>query len=136
MRGQWLNEAGNRPIQCSILSERRVFRPYGLHGGEDGQRGRNVWVKQRRAADGDLDESSPKDAKKKTQEPRRINLGGKATVKMGKGDRIVIWTPGGGGWGREGSGEKQFSPDENVAKHGRGDPRGSVAERQAAAEGV
>ena len=25
------------PCQVSILSERRVFRPYGLHGGEDGE---------------------------------------------------------------------------------------------------
>jgi 5-oxoprolinase (ATP-hydrolysing) len=25
------------PCQVSILSERRVYRPYGLHGGEDGE---------------------------------------------------------------------------------------------------
>ena len=33
------------------------------------------------------------------QKPRVINIGGKATVLMGKGDRLVIETPGGGGWG-------------------------------------
>lgn len=127
------------------MSERRVFRPYGLHGGEDGQRGRNVWVKQPRAADGDLPPSVTSDAKEKEHKDgegpkaRSINLGGKATVKMGKGDRIVIWTPGGGGWGRaddDNGGRSGQDEKENVAKHGRGDPRGTVAERQAAAEGV
>ena len=31
--------------------------------------------------------------------PRIINIGGKATIWVGKGDRLVIETPGGGGWG-------------------------------------
>jgi len=30
---------------------------------------------------------------------RSINIGGKASVLMGKGDRLVIMTPGGGAWG-------------------------------------
>jgi 5-oxoprolinase (ATP-hydrolysing) len=71
------------PVQCSILSERRSHRPYGLEGGGPGALGRNDWVRQ-----GEDGES-------------RVNLGGKATVKMGKGDRIVIHTPGGGAWGSE-----------------------------------
>ncbi|KAK0642620.1 Uncharacterized protein DIS24_g8829 [Lasiodiplodia hormozganensis] len=66
------------PMKVSILSERRVVAPYGLHGGQDGERGQNLWIK----ASG-----------------RVINLGGKNTASMGKGDRIVIQTPGGGGWG-------------------------------------
>ncbi|KAI5287298.1 hypothetical protein KEM52_001660 [Ascosphaera acerosa] len=69
------------PVQCSILSERRSQRPYGLAGGEAGQPGLNLWYKR----DG-----------------RVINLGGKATAKMDVGDRIVILTPGGGGYGKEG----------------------------------
>ncbi|OBT40699.1 hypothetical protein VE00_08908 [Pseudogymnoascus sp. WSF 3629] len=69
------------PVQCSILSERRSHRPYGLEGGGPGALGRNDWVRQ-----GEDGES-------------RVNLGGKATVKMAKGDRIVINTPGGGAWG-------------------------------------
>ncbi|KAI5478517.1 5-oxoprolinase [Pseudohyphozyma bogoriensis] len=100
---------------CSILSERRTYRPYGMAGGEDAQCGRNTWIKQ--AREGDADAKSG---------VRRINLGGKATVKMGKGDRIEIWTPGGGGWGKVGG-------DKNVqskrSKPGRGDARGSVADR-------
>ncbi|GAA5902068.1 uncharacterized protein JCM6883_000481 [Sporobolomyces salmoneus] len=85
------------PVQCSILSERRVFHPYGLEGGGDGQTGRNIWVKKLRAEDGDL----PPDVKEEDAQPRKVYLGGKATVKMGKGDRIVIETPGGGGWGKK-----------------------------------
>ncbi|GME26887.1 hypothetical protein GTA08_BOTSDO04892 [Neofusicoccum parvum] len=33
------------PMKVSILSERRVIAPYGLHGGEDGARGQNLWLK-------------------------------------------------------------------------------------------
>lgn len=57
------------PIQCSILSERRVFHPYGMHGGGTGATGNNRWVKQPREADGDWKEGAPKPA------PRVIKLG-------------------------------------------------------------
>ncbi|KAK1999727.1 hydantoinase B/oxoprolinase [Colletotrichum falcatum] len=67
------------PIKVSILSERRAFAPYGMAGGENGQRGRNVWVKK---------------------SGRVVNLGGKNTARMEAGDRIVIMSPGGGGYGR------------------------------------
>lgn len=66
------------PMSASILSERRAFQPYGLEGGEGGQRGRNSWLKK----NGQV-----------------INLGGKNTVRVGAGDRIVIESPGGGGFG-------------------------------------
>ena len=67
------------PIKVSILSERRAFAPYGLEGGEDGLRGRNVWVRKN---------------------GRTVNLGGKNTAMMDSGDRIVVMSPGGGGWGK------------------------------------
>ncbi|KAK0548808.1 hypothetical protein OC844_006970 [Tilletia horrida] len=92
-------------IQVSILSERRVFSPYGLKGGHDAMRGRNLWIKRRRQADGDLlpddDDKAGKQggASKREAQTRTINMGGKTTVKFGRGDRIVIETPGGGGWG-------------------------------------
>ncbi|KDE05790.1 hypothetical protein MVLG_03881 [Microbotryum lychnidis-dioicae p1A1 Lamole] len=112
------------PIQCSILSERRVYAPYGLAGGASGSRGRNLWIKQARPEqDGDSG-----------LKPRTINLGGKATVKMGRGDRIIIETPGGGGWGKVGEGRKV--EDGKKAAFGRGDARGSEAERRGAQEGV
>lgn len=66
------------PVTCSILSERRVVAPHGLEGGADASRGENLWIKK----DGHV-----------------INVGGKNTVKMEIGDRMVIKTPGGGGYG-------------------------------------
>ncbi|SDA05939.1 BZ3501_MvSof-1269-A2-R1_Chr5-2g07892 [Microbotryum saponariae] len=113
------------PIQCSILSERRVYAPYGLAGGASGSRGRNLWIKQARPEqDGDSG-----------LKPRTINLGGKATVKMGRGDRIIIETPGGGGWGKVGEGRK-VEDGKKKAGFGRGDARGSEAERRGAQEGI
>jgi len=69
----------------SILSERRAFRPYGLAGGEDGHRGMNLL---RFAADS-----------------RTISLGGKNTISVLPGDRLLIHSPGGGGYGSADSAE-------------------------------
>ncbi|KAB8254108.1 Hydantoinase B/oxoprolinase-domain-containing protein [Aspergillus pseudonomiae] len=71
------------PMECSILSERRVHRPYGLEGGEDAQSGLNLWISK--------DEE--------TGEERVVNIGGKNTVSMKTHNRVVIMTAGGGGWG-------------------------------------
>ncbi|PVF96977.1 Hydantoinase B/oxoprolinase [Serendipita vermifera] len=88
-------------LQVSILSERRSRQPYGLHGGEPAQSGRNLWIKKLREEDGDLPEQTrdPAEGDLPPNKPRIINIGGKATVMMGKGDRLIIETPGGGGWG-------------------------------------
>ncbi|KAL1677529.1 Hydantoinase B/oxoprolinase [Schizophyllum commune] len=108
------------PIQVSILSERRTRAPYGLEGGGPGGMGRNTWVKYPREADGDVVEGD--------DSPRYINIGGKATVWMGKGDRLVIETPGGGGWGVP-------DPERPTLKthvhSSRWEPRGSFADRAA-----
>ena len=69
-----------------------------MDGGGDGKRGRNTWVKRARADDGDLPDSFDEDGDDEVP-TRRINLGGKQTVAMGAGDRIVIETPGAGAWG-------------------------------------
>jgi 5-oxoprolinase (ATP-hydrolysing) len=71
------------PMQVSILSERRVIAPYGMAGGEEGKRGVNLWIRR-----------DPEDGTVRT-----ISLGGKATTRMNAGDRIIIHTPGGGGYG-------------------------------------
>ncbi|KAL4947708.1 Hydantoinase B/oxoprolinase [Aspergillus filifer] len=34
------------PLTFSMISERRVNRPYGMEGGEPGQRGANSWVQR------------------------------------------------------------------------------------------
>lgn len=67
------------PVQASILSERRVIQPQGLEGGENGARGLNLWIRKENGA--------------------VINIGGKNTINAKPGDRLVIMTPGGGGYG-------------------------------------
>lgn len=90
------------PVQVSILSERRCYRPYGLEGGEDAQCGQNIWIRKVPGQNGDT-------------QTKFINLGGKNTANMQPGERIVIKTPGGGGWGKAGS-EKQIRKERD-ARH-------------------
>lgn len=103
-----------QPIEVSMLSERRVHAPYGAEGGEPGSTGLNIQVKR---------------AAENTGKERRINIGGKATVKFDSGDRLVIHTPGGGGWGEPRSRRKEI---EVVKERVRWEARGSLAERAAA----
>ncbi|QRW09980.1 5-oxoprolinase (ATP-hydrolysing) [Ceratobasidium sp. AG-Ba] len=84
-------------MQVSILSERRVHHPYGMMGGGPGACGQNIWIKQPRE-----EYEAPKlelGGNEDKPKPRMINIGGKATVFMGRGDHLVIHTPGGGAWG-------------------------------------
>ncbi|CAK5262241.1 unnamed protein product [Mycena citricolor] len=111
------------PLQVSFMSERRTRQPYGMEGGEPGALGRNTWIKKLRKEDGDLTEDA-------NALSRDINIGGKATVWMGKGDRLLIETPGGGAWGAA------RSQSGSQAKHQASwEPRGSFAERAAAQAG-
>jgi 5-oxoprolinase (ATP-hydrolysing) len=109
------------PVQVSILSERRCFKPYGLEGGEDAGVGLNIWVRkvERKAGDDSTE-----------QEYRYISLGGKNTASMKPGERIIIKTPGGGGWGKEGL-ESQAVTKKDPKMSWR---QGSVAARQQTAE--
>ncbi len=68
-------------LNVTILSERRIFEPYGLKGGNPGKRGKNILL---------------------TADCRQIDLGGKNEFSAGPGDRIRVLTPGGGGWGAKG----------------------------------
>ena len=86
------------PVQVSILSERRVYHPYGLKGGEDAACGLNIWV--RKVQKGGHGEDAEE------WEERQINLGGKNTASMQAGERIIVNTPGGGGWGKVGAESK------------------------------
>ena len=67
------------PMTATILSLHRTTDPYGLNGGEAGQRGRNTVER----ADGSL-----------------VELKGSDEIEMGAGDVFVIETPGGGGYGK------------------------------------
>lgn len=113
------------PVQVSILSERRVYHPYGLEGGEDAECGLNVWVRNVEVTDPErsdkqLTSSSRPDVHDAVvYEERRINLGGKNTAAMKAGERIIINTPGGGGWGKVGDrGEQEgLRPKKQDPKH-------------------
>jgi len=63
----------------SLLTERRRLAPYGLAGGQNGQRGENLLFR-----DG-----------------RRTRLAGKTNFTARPGDILVIKTPAGGGWGKK-----------------------------------
>lgn len=65
------------PAQVTLLTERRVFAPYGLHGGSAGMQGRNVLV----------------------ENDRERKLPGKCNLHVSPGAILHIETPGGGGWG-------------------------------------
>jgi len=65
------------PCQLSVLSERRKSQPWGLAGGEPGQRGKNTLIHDGQARD----------------------LPGKCQLDLEAGDIFRIETPGGGGHG-------------------------------------
>ena len=66
------------PATVTLNTERRVYPPYGLQGGETGQTGQNLWVRGEDV----------------------ISLQGKQTIHVQPGEQIIIETPGGGGWGK------------------------------------
>ncbi|KAF2862235.1 5-oxoprolinase [Piedraia hortae CBS 480.64] len=116
------------PVQVSILSERRVYSPYGLEGGEDGQRGMNIWVRRVRKSSDDDTKPAASGQKDESDEFRYINLGAKNTASMQPGERIIIKTPGGGGWGKYKEGQQKKVREVQDPKFAwRG---GSVAQRQ------
>lgn len=70
-------------MRCSILSDRRVFAPYGMDGGGEGAVGENYvhrWNADRTGFD-------------------RVSVGGKAELKLDEGEMMEVNSPGGGGWG-------------------------------------
>lgn len=64
--------------RVTLLTDRRVTRPYGLRGGEAGKSGRNSRITAKGTED----------------------LPGKCSIQAAAEDVIVIETPGGGGWGK------------------------------------
>lgn len=67
-------------VTVSLITERRVSQPWGLHGGEPGAAGEN-WL----LPGGD--------------EARAERLPDKCTIHLEAGDVLRMLTPGGGGWG-------------------------------------
>lgn len=62
------------PAQLSVLTERRSFSPWGLQGGEPGAAGENLLNGE--------------------------SLPSKCSLAVKAGDRLLVRTPGGGGWGK------------------------------------
>jgi 5-oxoprolinase (ATP-hydrolysing) len=67
-----------KPLEVSILSQRRERAPYGLAGGGPGQSGANIRM---------------------TPDGGEQRLGGAASYHADAGEELVVLTPGGGGWG-------------------------------------
>jgi len=65
------------PSRVTLLSDRRVFAPYGLNEGDPGSLGHSILI---------------------SGESRK-ELPGKCSIDAEAGDIIRIETPGGGGWG-------------------------------------
>jgi N-methylhydantoinase B/oxoprolinase/acetone carboxylase alpha subunit len=68
------------PMTVTMLTSHRVIPPFGLEGGQAGQCGRNYVIRA-----GGVEES----------------LRGNDEASLDPGDRLVIETPGGGGFGSE-----------------------------------
>jgi len=66
--------------EISILSERRRNKPYGLNGGTGGKTGENLLIKKN---------------------GKRVKLNGKVNIKIKKNEKLIIKTPGGGGFGKK-----------------------------------
>ncbi|SPO01043.1 related to 5-oxo-L-prolinase [Cephalotrichum gorgonifer] len=123
-KGRWTGGDGvvrefefTEAIHASVLTQRRVYSPYGMAGGSDGERGINYLG--RMMPDGSL---------------RWINVGGTKEVSLAAGDRIKICTPGGGGYGVEGevNGDGPMVGDVKVNGNGIGEhvPRANGSLRE------
>ena len=67
------------PSTVTVISDRRKIAPWGVAGGGPGRKGRNARVR----ANGKVEE-----------------LPGKFQKRFEAGDRLVVESPGGGGYGR------------------------------------
>lgn len=90
-RGKWRGGDGlireicfTSPVHVSLVTQRRVFAPWGVFGGEDGKKGVNKLGRNR--GNGVI---------------QWIQLPSLAEISMRKGDILWIATPGGGGFGKE-----------------------------------
>lgn len=103
-----------KSLTLSVLTERRVLRPYGLKGGEPGKCGENLL----RKSDGKI-----------------IYLGSKNAVNIETGDTFALKSPGGGGYGHQ-LNEKNHSRTIESKQTTEFVERGSVFEYRQAQESV
>ena len=86
-KGKWKGGEGvireilfKEKVEVNILSQHRIEKPYGLAGGTAGKRGKQKLI---------------------TAQGQTIALSGLDSTTANVGDRIVIETPGGGGYGKQ-----------------------------------
>ena len=84
-KGKWKGGDGvirefvfTEPLEINILSQHRTEAPYGLNGGQPGKTGRQFIIKTN---------------------GKKIVLGGMDSASVEMNDRLIIETPGGGGFG-------------------------------------
>lgn len=84
-KGKWHGGNGvirevqfNEPMEVNLLTQHRKEAPYGMAGGKAGKRGEQHLIRSN---------------------GEKIELPGLTTIEVNAGDRILIETPGGGGWG-------------------------------------
>ncbi len=75
------------PLDVSLITQRRLTAPYGLHGGQSGAPGINTLIR-----------ASAIDNRQSKIDNSEI-LPPIASISVQSGDRLIIETPGGGGWG-------------------------------------
>ncbi|MEC4675586.1 MAG: hydantoinase B/oxoprolinase family protein, partial [Nitrospirota bacterium] len=68
-----------KPATVSVITERRLYAPYGIEGGQPGGKGLNLHKKSGGVTD---------------------VLGHREVLKVEENDSIIIETPGGGGYGK------------------------------------
>ncbi|TVR20249.1 MAG: hydantoinase B/oxoprolinase family protein, partial [Nitriliruptor sp.] len=78
-------------VTASLVTERRRHAPPGAAGGDDGARGRNAVRRAARMPEGTEDAEAAEAAEEE--------LPPKTTVRLTAGDRLIVETPGGGGYG-------------------------------------
>lgn len=84
-KGKWRGGDGvirevqfNETMEVNLLTQHRKVAPYGMEGGKAGKRGEQYLIRN----------------------GEKIPLTGLATIEVNAGDKILIETPGGGGWGK------------------------------------
>jgi len=87
----------NEEIICSQMTDRHIFAPWGLHGGKQGGLGATLILKA-----GTQEWQTMRQAFGKNSTSRYSN------VRISKGDRLRLVSPGGGGYGEPKDRQREF----------------------------
>lgn len=88
-------------MNVATIGERRVTQPYGMKGGGPGERG--AFYFSRKGPDGQYVSIKTKPS---------------CTIKVNPGDKVVLHTPGGGGWGDPADPPTMLTAKDLLKNHG------------------